>query len=314
MPAGYLGGGRGGVTDTGSKVYSITDSPSDKIIKSFAHIVAGVEPGVSRTGRKIIQGAEGELTPSGVPISLQDEMLALFSGIRIINVDVPRSYSYKLAEYGREKKAVTAAEDFYSTKDIFNRGGEILADEFRAIQDEALQIQQGMAITIQDAIDLGESPRDLRKINKRRLSNKEFGKLRRKKFTPVPYSVTLMKKRYDTVKKAYPNEKVDRSFVFPIKELRKVIREYRNKDLTMPKEKPEIEEEIIDQTSEVVTPKTNRLAALSKQPIQTPPLPRTPTPKVGIAGISQQKNPITGLTRTETALLSPSEQEIARRT
>ena len=82
----------------------------------------------------------------------------------------------------------------------------------------------------------------------------------------------------------------------------------------MPKEKPEIEEEIIDQTSEVVTPKTNRLAALSRQPIQTPPLPQTPTPKVGIAGISQQKSPITGLTRTETALLSPGEQEIARRT
>ena len=314
LPAGYLGGGRGGVTDTGSKVYSITDAPMTKIAKSFAHILAGVEPGITRTGGKIIQGAQGELTPSGVPISLQDEMLALFSGIRIINVDVPRSYSYKLAEYGREKKAVTAAEDFYSTKDIFNRGGKVLADEFRAIQDEALRIQQGMAITIEDALALGVSPRELRKINKRRLSNKEFGKLRRKKFTPVPYSVTLMKKRYDTVKKAYPNEKVDRSFVFPIKELRKVIREYRNKDLTMPKEKPEIEEEIIDQTSEVVTPKTNRLAALSKQPIQTPPLPRTPTPKVGIAGISQQKNPITGLTRTETALLSPGEQEIARRT
>ena len=313
MPAGYLGGGRGGVTDTGSKVYSITDSPSDKIIKSFAHIVAGVEPGVSRTGRKIIQGAEGELTPSGVPISLQDEMLALFSGIRIINVDVPRSYSYKLAEYGRKKKAVTAAEDFYSTKDIFNRGGEILADEFRAIQDEALQIQQGMAITIQDAIDLGVSPRDLRKINKRRLSNKEFGKLRRKKFTPVPYSVTLMKKRLKTVRDAYPDEKVDRSFVFPIKELRKVIKEYRNKDLTMPKQKPEIEEEeVIDKTSEIITPKANRLAALSKQSIQTPPLPKMPSPN--IAAVSPQKSPITGLTRTETALLSPSEQEIARRT
>ena len=267
---------------------------------------------LSRTGRKIIQGAEGELTPSGVPISLQDEMLALFSGIRIINVDVPRSYSYKLAEYGRKKKAVTAAEDFYSTKDIFNRGGEILADEFRAIQDEALQIQQGMAITIQDAIDLGVSPRDLRKINKRRLSNKEFGKLRRKKFTPVPYSVTLMKKRLKTVRDAYPDEKVDRSFVFPIKELRKVIKEYRNKDLTMPKQKPEIEEEVIDKTSEIITPKANRLAALSKQSIQTPPLPKMPSPN--IAAVSPQKSPITGLTRTETALLSPSEQEIARKT
>ena len=42
------------------------------------------------------------------------------------------------------------------------------------------------------------------------------------------------------------------------------------------------------------------------------PLPATPTPKV--AAIPQQINPQTGLTRTESALLSPSEQIIARRT
>ena len=312
MPAGYLGGGRGGVTDTGSKVYSITDSPSTKILKSFAHILAGVEPGVTRTGRKIFQGAKGELTPSGVPISLQDEMLALFSGIRIINVDVPRSYSYKLAEYGRNKKAVTAAEDFYSTKDIFNRGGEVLADEFRAIQDEALQIQQQMAITIQDALDLGVSRREIKKINKRRLPNKEFLRLLRKKFTPVPYSQTLMKKRYDAVKKAYPDKKIDRSFVYPISELKRVIREYRNRDLTMPADKPEVEDEIIDQTSEVIKPKLKGIASLSKQMVQLPPLPNMPSPK--IAAIPPQMNPQTGLTRNESALLSPSEQVIARRT
>jgi len=48
-----------------------------------------------------------------------------------------------------------------------------------------------------------------------------------------------------------------------------------------------------------------------KQVSQTP-LPQTPQPK--LATVSPQKSPTTGLTRTETALLSPSEQEIARRT
>ena len=49
--------------------------------------------------------------------------------------------------------------------------------------------------------------------------------------------------------------------------------------------------------------------------IQTPPLPKTPQPMKQMAGIaSLQKNPMTGLTRTESALLSPSEQVIARRT
>jgi len=42
------------------------------------------------------------------------------------------------------------------------------------------------------------------------------------------------------------------------------------------------------------------------------PLPQTPAPKVG--AIAPQINQQTGLTRTEAALLSPSEQQIARTT
>ena len=46
---------------------------------------------------------------------------------------------------------------------------------------------------------------------------------------------------------------------------------------------------------------------------QTPPLGYTPMP-VQMASNTQQKNPITNLTRTETALLSPTEKVIASRT
>ena len=46
--------------------------------------------------------------------------------------------------------------------------------------------------------------------------------------------------------------------------------------------------------------------------MKTPPLPPTDMPK--LASIPPSINKQTGLTRTETALLSPSEQEIARRT
>jgi hypothetical protein len=41
------------------------------------------------------------------------------------------------------------------------------------------------------------------------------------------------------------------------------------------------------------------------------PLPNTPAPNVQTAAL---KDPITNLTRTESALLSPEEQVIARRT
>ena len=51
------------------------------------------------------------------------------------------------------------------------------------------------------------------------------------------------------------------------------------------------------------------------QTTQAPPLPNTPMPNRQMAALpSLQKNINTGLTRTESALLSPSEQVIARRT
>ena len=47
--------------------------------------------------------------------------------------------------------------------------------------------------------------------------------------------------------------------------------------------------------------------------VQTPPLLQTPMPVVNQAQMAQ-KDPITNLTRTETALLSPTEKVIAGRT
>ena len=49
-------------------------------------------------------------------------------------------------------------------------------------------------------------------------------------------------------------------------------------------------------------------------PVGVAPLPPTPMPDKKLVASMPQINQQTGLTRTESALLSPSEQEIARRT
>ena len=53
---------------------------------------------------------------------------------------------------------------------------------------------------------------------------------------------------------------------------------------------------------------------VEEQGIITPPLPQTPQPVMQNQQMTQQKDPITGLTRTEEALLSPMEKVIAGRT
>ena len=72
---------------------------------------------------------------------------------------------------------------------------------------------------------------------------------------------------------------------------------------------PTIQKE--DQTSMIVPDKKVSLAANN---IQTPPLPKTAMPNRRLVASIPQTNLQTGLTRTQSALLSPSEQVIARRT
>ena len=309
LPAGKAG--RSGITKTGSRVYSETDSIGDKITKSFAHILQGVEPGAVTTGRKIKKGIQKDITKGGTPVNLRDEMLALFSGIRIINVDAPKAYNYKLTDFNKRRRAVTTSEDFYNLTNLSQRGGEALADEFRQIQDEALRVQKEFYQTIQDAKAMGVSNRELRKANKGRISNKEFYKILAGKFIPAPYSKSRMRKRVQDAKKALKGSVINPNWVFPRAALNRVINEYRNRSLKPPKPVEEID---IEEESEIKVPKQDFQSRLKQPRMQVPPLPMTPQAAAVNPRSMNVTNPLSGLTRTETALLSPSEQIIARRT
>tara|TARA_R100001015_G_C4433883_1_gene30018 strand:- start:95 stop:526 length:432 start_codon:yes stop_codon:yes gene_type:complete len=143
------------------------------------------------------------------------------------------------------------------------------------------------------------------------MGKREIALLLRGKFSPFQYSKSRFEKRVKDAKRAYPDESVNRSFFYPRSDLNKVMREYRNKSLkpVEPEVKQEVEEtegpSVIDRLRNMVAP-TN-----TGQQSQVPPLPNTPAPMAQTASI---KNPITNLTRTESALLSPTEQVIARRT
>ena len=309
LPAGY--GGRSGITKTGSRVYSDeTDDIGDKITKSFAHIIQGVEPGALTTTKKIYKGATGDISKGGTPYNLRDELLALLSGIRIINVDAPQAYNYKLTEYNKRKRSVTVAEDFYNLTNLSQRGGEALAEEFRQIQDEALEVQKDFYQTIQDARKLGVSVYKLKELNRKRLSPKEFFRLLSGRFTPVNYSKDRMYDRIKKARKAHPNRSIDPNWVFPMYKLKRVINEYRGKSLKAPEPVEVIEEE---DRSEIEVPKRKTFTSRLSRP-QTPPLPQTPMPGAIRTANTNVINPLSGLTRTESALLSPEEQIIARRT
>ena len=320
IPAGY--GGRGGETKTGSLVYSETDSPGDRMLKSFAHVLTGVAPGAWTTGSKIAGALQEEVSPSGKPLSLRDELLALFSGIRIVDVDVPKSMQYKITTYQVRKRSVTKAEPFYTIENVATRGGQNLADEFEQIQEEAFRVQQDMYRIIQDAKEIGLSNFQIKKIlRKRKIPSREIRKLMKGEFIPFRYQKDRMKDRVKEAKKVYGKD-VDKGWVYPKFLMNGIIRKWKNRSLGEPEEeKTELQkiEELMGEGGEDQTSSLDMnlsMPATRTAEVQTPPLPQTPQPKTRNVGImaSLQKNPMTGLTRTESALLSPSEQVIARRT
>ena len=71
-----------------------------------------------------------------------DELLALLSGIRIINVDVPKSMQYKVTEYNKKSRLVTSTEKLFSLQNFRQRGPEALSEEFRQIQNEKLKVNR----------------------------------------------------------------------------------------------------------------------------------------------------------------------------
>mgnify|MGYP003313424603 CR=1 FL=1 len=121
----------------------------------------------------------------------------------------------------------------------------VLANEFRQIQDESFRVQQDFYITLQNALKMGLTKQDLRRIMKDRgMGVREMNMVLRGKMEPFKFSESRFRKRVIDAKRAYPDESIMKSFFFPRKEFIKVMREYRNKSLkpVEPEVKQEVEE------------------------------------------------------------------------
>ena len=327
MPPGYLMGGRGGKTTAGSLVYSPSDSLSDKFEKAYAHIFNGIEPGIWTSGEKIKKGLFSDVKKGGQPVSLRDELLALMAGVRIIDIDIGNSLSYKAGRFNSLMRAVDDAEKIYSPENYMNRGPTVIGEEYTQMQEEAFRIQKEMYNIIQNAMKLDLDEDDIRKILKdAQMPNKKIRKLLDGEFVPVNFSDARFKKKVKVLEdqarkmtKDNPDLKyyLDEDYAYP-KDLLNDIK-YDWKDKSLITETKEEEPGWIKKGAKKVWDRINPLkgfegfdSLLRSEKIETPPLPPTSMPDKKLLAQSPQK--INGLTRSEQALLSPSDKVIARRT
>ena len=347
MGGDFLSGGRSGRTADGKYIYSPTDSLEDKFNKSIAHIIKGAEPGIVSSGRKIKDALQGDVTGAGKPAQLADELLALFTGTRIIRIDVKKDLKWIAADTNRLLRAVDETEKFYKSKDFKDRPPSIMVKEFEKMQQEAFEIQRDLYMKIKDMQMLDLSPMKIRQIlikagmNKKLVNNLMMGK-----FTPITYSKPRFESKVEDVKGVAEmlTEKsgqyvynVDKNYLFPKFALDRVKMNWGFKKFfpeTYNEEtkkweggyKPELEGAVTNDKGNVVYDENGKIkkeptllqrgfekikpfiSPLTDQRSQTP-LPQTPNvnPQL-ITQTPQNISPRTGLTQTETALLSPQEQ------
>jgi len=232
---------RNGKKDGGGSVYTQSDDLGDKFLKSLVHVLDGVKPGFVSSGQKIGDALSLDLTKGGKPVNLMDELLALFTGTRIIRIDVKKDLRYFTSTMNRLLRSVDETENFYSAQNYAQKTPTDTIRIFNDMQKEAFRIQKDMYIRVQDLKLLDLSDRQIYDIMKKSgASKKIINNLLRGKFTPVNYS----KPRFETKIKLVEDQMdrlnadeggkflytVNKNFLFPKRELDQVIRNYERMD------------------------------------------------------------------------------------
>jgi len=336
----FLIGGRTGETAEGFRIYSPTDTLEDKINKSFVHIVKGANPGIISSGMKIKSAIRGDVSGAGKPMELGDELMALFTGTRIIRIDVKKDLRWRTSDANRLLRAVDETEKFYKSKGFTDRPPSVMVDAFENMQQEAFRVQRDLYMIVKDLQMLDLSKDKIEEImvkagmNKKMVSNLIDGE-----FTPIKYSKPRFETKVDTLKDLakHKTEKskdfiynIRESFVFPEDKLDNIMDKWEDKKFFPEGYKPELKGAVTNDKGNVVYDEKGKIkrepTILQKgwekiKPFVTPftgqrsqtPLP--PTPEVDARQVTQANQNITqtGLTHTENALLSNSEKAMRLR-
>ena len=361
---------RGGKTAEGFRIYTDSDLEQDLgavIQKSLYHIIDGVKPGLISSAEKLKMGIETDLTRSGKEVNLKDELIALFTGTRIIRIDAKKDIQFMASNLNRIRRGIDDTENFYTVEHWETHTPGEMVDQYRKMLEEDFRIQKEMYIKLKDLQMLDLDERDIEELLTKYGLNPELaGSLIRGEYTPINYSQPRFEKKKQLIENYLEKVeertgsiiKLDEDYIFPEREFDEILRDYDRKEFfpeTWDEESkqwvggyyPERVEYLTDKKGALVkdengnpiadpnfsqrmlqkfVPKIkegiekllNPLSGLTSQggggSGSAPPLPKTPMPDQRLVASMPQTNLRTGLTRTESALLSPSEQVIARRT
>jgi len=300
---------RNGVTKTGARIWNPEMDNSDKIIKSLEYFVGQIAPGSYKQSQRLITAIEGQPGPRGEKYEVSDEV-AGFYGLRQIKLEPLKKMDFKINEY---VKSVDNTRKLYSIP--VTQGGKITDKEIieNIIYANRKKFENMAELKKMNefAEILNVRKKDISQVYDERKQGSLYNDLKSNKFNPFE----LTEKQEKTIEKQYKdirenfNELVydrplDRRTLKMIDRLTKDMSKLKlNDDFS---DRIKIENYLIkDDRSELPVQQSTNVAPLPPQPqpnvqiVSKPPMPM----------MNQQ----TGLTATETGLLTDAEKAIRLR-
>ena len=281
---------RGGRTKEGRQLYTDQTPAGNKAAIRFLHLGNALAPSYKQFQR-LGQAAFGTPDKRGDILNIGPE-LAGFMGLRPIKVDPLQSMGFKIAEY--QTGIRNARREFTGGYFGILRGGRIKPNDiiqaYYNSNKARFLVQREMNKNIDAAGVLGVDTGSLRReFSDRQISSQTFANLANGKFEPYFPSEDI-RARFAEIARDLGDPNV-------YLEVAPTLRAMRSYFKTLPLDGSfdvDMDDFLFEET-----------------PLM--PLPSLPQPTVNTQVNTQQINPTTNLTQTETALLSPEEQVIRQR-
>ena len=303
---------------TGGKIYSdlaVENGDYEEIFsKSLAHLFGtfgqggALEPGAITTARQLYYGFREKLTGTGSSYDLEDVLMGLFTGIKPLKVDLKRSMNFFVTDLKNIRTEAPQASNMYK----FNRTKAEILSDFIQQQRLAWRQQQKLYQAFNTMIELGlDEDFIFDEAEARRLPSGQIDMSIDGEFRPLSFSIPRFESKIeeieDNMDKTGSKRSINEDALFPEDELEDIIDELEDADLNgeFPFDEREVYRDGLTSIQLPTSIKADRTTA--KLPV--PPLPPQPAP-VNIKTVQAPVNQATGLTSTETALLSPGEQAI----
>ena len=336
-------------TKQGSLIADLKNDP-DWINKVMYHVYKKITPTTIRSFEEIGQAIGGDLSKSAVKRDLWDTVVKVFTGFSVTKQDPYQSMRFKLGKYsGQMQNArsafttdITNATKLQNDARLISRGlpGETFTNEYEKLQSNNYRILSEVYKDVQALRTLKFTETEIRDLlsGRRALSKADVNMVMTGTFSPenIPNFKKdgAIRKVVDQINKELGTNYtvdnfVDRERLIEIKksyqavplglseeEREEYLRTTLEKKLNILEPKIEAGSELLEQQLDQGLPQDPNQQKLPKDTQslkpQTPAAPYLPDPQIANM-FAANINPTTGLTQTESALLSPEEQIIAKR-